>query len=106
MPCHGSPHTSKIDHKQNPKIHGKVGKIHAILMHEAKFSNANIISAMLKNDFLLYDSPLLYASVRAVMMIVFIVMLIIVFKFYSWVGVGLGFGSCCVWVVLLVLNTG
>ena len=42
-----------------------------------------VTSILIPFDFLLYESPLLYTSVRTVMMTLFIVMLVIVFKFYS-----------------------
>ena len=42
-----------------------------------------VTSILIPFDFLLYDSPLLYSSVRVVMMTVFIVMLVIVFKYYN-----------------------
>ena len=42
-----------------------------------------LTSLLIPFDFLLYDSPLLYASIRVVMMTAFIIMLIIVFKFYN-----------------------
>ena len=42
-----------------------------------------VTSILIPFDFLLYDSPLLYTSVRAVMMTIFIVMLILIFKYYN-----------------------
>ena len=42
-----------------------------------------VTSILIPFDFLLYDSPLLYSSVRGVMMTAFIIMLVIVFKYYN-----------------------
>ena len=42
-----------------------------------------VTSLLIPFDFLLYDSPLLYASARALMMILYIAMLAIIFKVYN-----------------------
>ena len=42
-----------------------------------------VTSLLIPFDFLLYDSPLIYASARVIMITVFIVMLAVVFKFYN-----------------------
>ena len=42
-----------------------------------------VTSILIPFDFLLYDSPLLYASARGIMMILYIVMLSIIFKSYN-----------------------
>ena len=42
-----------------------------------------VTSVLIPFDFLLYDSPLLYSSTRILMMTAFIVMLVIVFKYYN-----------------------
>ena len=42
-----------------------------------------VTSILIPFDFLLYDSPLLYASTRGIMMVLYIVMLAIIFKNYN-----------------------